>query len=107
MGVGRPVKLGMVLPFTSVVTVLSNVVSRVLSNKIEKSLDTGSPGAMNPECMSTGRLMVESNSFTSLQEPGCCPVSDSKPANKVRQWELPLTLGKRECGLTTIITAMR
>ena len=58
---GRPVKLGMVLPFTSVVTVLSNVVSRVLSNKIEKSLDTGSPGATNPECMSTGRLIVESH----------------------------------------------
>ena len=68
MGVGRPVKLGMVLPFTSVVTVLSNVVSRVLSNKIEKSLDTASPGATDPEHMSTGRLIVESHFLESTKE---------------------------------------
>lgn len=35
MGVGRLVRLGMALPFTSVVTVVSKVVSRVLSNKME------------------------------------------------------------------------
>lgn len=57
MGVGRLVRLGMVLPFTSVVTVVSNVVSRVLSKKkMKRLLDSGS---LRPKCKMTRKARVE------------------------------------------------